>query len=94
MLEEVTHILPNGVGGALVPLRAFGRLLGRQDIDEATREIVELVARLHVAMQRHGVELREQIDRAQAGIETVADRDIDQPIFPAQRDRGFGPVLS
>src|SRR5205823_5050490 len=84
-LEEVTHVLPHGVGGSLVPLRPFGRLLGRQDIDETPGKIVELVARLNVAMQRHGVELREQIDRAQPGVQAVTDRDIDQPIVEGSR---------
>src|SRR5204862_8086170 len=83
-LKEVTHVLPHGIGGALVPLRTFGRLLGRQNIDEAAGKIVELVARLNVAMQRHGVELREQIDRAQPGVQAVTVRDIDQPIFSAK----------
>ena len=92
-LEEVTHVLPDGVGGALVPLRTFGRLLGRQNIDEAPRKIVEFVARLNVAMQRHGVELREQIDRAQAGVQAIADRDIDQSIFSAEGHGRFCAVL-
>src|SRR5437764_439627 len=83
-LEEVTHVLPHGVGSALVPLRTFGRLLGRQNIDEAAGKIVELVTRLNMPVQRHGVELREQIDRAKAGVQAIADRDIDQPIFSAE----------
>src|SRR6266480_1898398 len=83
-LEEVAHVLPYGIGRALVPLRTFGRLLRRQNIDEAAGKIVELVARLNVAMQRHGVELGEQIDGAQPGVQAVTDRDVDQPIFSAE----------
>jgi hypothetical protein len=92
-LEEVTHVLPNGIGSALVPLRTFGRLLRRQNIDEAAGKIVELITRLNVAMQRHGVELRQQIDRAQAGVQAIADRDIHQSIFSAEGHGGLGPVL-
>src|SRR5438105_10520817 len=92
-LEEVAHILPDRVGGSLIPLRTFGRLLGGKNIDEAARKIVELIARLNVAMQRHGVELREQIDRAQAGIEAIANRDIDQAIFSAEWHGRFCPVF-
>src|SRR5437762_10207564 len=92
-LEEVTHVLPHGVGGSLVPLRPFGRLLRRQNIDKAPGEIVELVARLNVAMQRHGIELREQIDRAQAGVQAIANRDIDQSIFSAEGHGRFCAVL-
>ena len=92
-LEEVAHVLPDGVGRALIPLRAFRRLLRREDIDEAAREIVELVARLDMAMQRHAVELRQHIDRAQPGVQAIADRDIDQPIFPAERHRRLGTIF-
>ena len=93
LLQEIAHVLPHGVGCSLIPLRAFGRLLRGEDIDKAAREIVELVARLDVAMQRHAVELRQHIDRAQAGVEAIADRDIDQPIFPAQRHGRLGAVF-
>src|SRR3984893_4307837 len=50
-LEEVAHVLPDGVGRALIPLRARRRLLRRKNIDETAREIVELVARLDMSMQ-------------------------------------------
>ena len=36
-------------------------------------------------MQGHRVVLRQHIDRAQARVEAVADWNIDQPIFAAQR---------
>jgi len=49
----------------------------RQDIDETAREMIELVTRLDMAVQRHAVELRQDIDGAQTGVQAVADRDID-----------------
>ena len=44
-------------------------------------------------MQRHAVELRQNVDRAQPRVETVADRNIDQPIFAAERHRRFGAIF-
>ena len=52
-LQEVAHVLAHRVGRALIPLRVFRRLLRGEDVDETARKIVELVARLDVAMQRH-----------------------------------------
>ena len=83
LLEKVAQVLADGVGRALIPLRAFRGLLRGEDVDEAARKVIKLVARLDMAMKRHAVELRQHINRAQPGVEAVADRDIDQPIFPA-----------
>jgi len=93
MLEEVAHILPHSIGGSLIPLRTFRRLLSGKNIDKATGKIVEFVARLNVTMQRHSIELREHIDRAQAGVQAIANRDIYQPIFSAEWYGRLGPVL-
>ena len=91
--QKVSHVLANGVGRALVPLRTLGGLLRRQNIDKTPRKIVELVARLDMSMQRHAVELRQDIDRTQSRIQAVTDRDIDQPIFSAQRHRRLRAIL-
>src|SRR5205823_8547337 len=64
-LEKVPHVLADGVSGTLIPLRAFGSLLGRENVHETAREIVELIARLDVPMQRHAVELRQDKNRPQ-----------------------------
>ena len=61
-LEEVAHVLADGVSRALIPLRACRCLLRSENVDKTAREIVELIARLNVAMQRHAVELRQNID--------------------------------
>src|SRR5205085_10294658 len=41
VFEEVAHVLADGIGGALIPLRTFRSLLRGQNVDEAAREIVE-----------------------------------------------------
>src|SRR5262245_28183806 len=92
-LEEITHVLTDGVGSSLIPLRASGSLLCGKDVHKAAREIVELVTVLNMSMQRHAVELRQHIDRAQHGVQTIADRDIDDAIFATERHGWFGAVL-
>ena len=64
-----------------------------ENVHKAAREIVELVAVLNVPMQRHAVELGQHIDRAQPGIQTIADGDIDNAIFATERYGRFGAVL-
>src|SRR4051812_3430967 len=46
-----------------------------------------------MAVKRHAVELRQDINRSGTGIEAVADRDVDQPIFAAKRDGRFGTIF-
>ena len=90
---DVHQVLPHGVGRALVPVGAVGALLGREDLDEAGREGVEPVALLDVAVERAAVELGEQEDPAEVGVEAVADGDVDQPVLAGERHRGLGAVL-
>ena len=88
-LQEIAHVLPDCVGRALIPLRVFRRLLRGQDIDKAAREIVELVTRLDVAMQRHAVELGQHVDRPQSRVQAIADRNIDKAIFSPKGTAGL-----
>jgi hypothetical protein len=48
---------------------------------------------LNVPMQRHAVELGQHIDRAQPGIQTIANGDIDNAIFATERYGRFGAVF-
>jgi hypothetical protein len=65
ILQEIAQVLPNRVSRTLVPVRVRGRLLSGKDLDEAPREIVELVARIDVLVQRRRVELRQDVDPPQ-----------------------------
>jgi len=86
-LEEVGQILADGIGGALIPTGAGRCLLGGEDFHEAARtEDVEFVGRADVLVQRRAVELREQVDAANTGIQAIADRDINEAVFAAERD--------
>ena len=77
--------LAHGVGGALEPVGALGRLLGGEHLDEAVREQVEPVGLRDVPVERRGVELRQHEDPLEAGVQAVADRDVDQPVLAAER---------
>ena len=88
---QLRQLLAHRVGRALVPVHAAGRLFGRQDVDEAAREQVELVGLVDVAVQRGRDKLRQDLDLVDAGVEAVADRDVNQPVFAADRHGRLGP---
>ena len=87
---EVARGLAHRVGRALEPVGAVGRLLGGEDFDEAVREDVEPVGLRDVPVERRRVELRQHEDALEAGVQAVADRDVDQPVLAADRDRRLG----
>jgi hypothetical protein len=91
--EEVAEVLPNGVRGSLVPMRSRGRLLRGQNLHETWREIVEFEGGANMLVQRHAIKLGKHVDAANAGIQTVADGDINQPIFATKRYGGLGPFF-
>ena len=84
---EVPRRLSHRVGRALEPVRAVGRLLGGEHLDEAVREHVQAVGLRDVAVERRGVELRQHEDPLEAGVQAVADRDVDEPVLAAERHR-------
>ena len=83
--DEVRHRAPHGVGRALEPVGVLGRLLGGDDVDERLREVVEAVGLVDVPIERRGVELRQHEDAPDAGVQAVADRDVDEPVLAADR---------
>jgi hypothetical protein len=54
--------------------------------------MIELVGLGNVPVQRSGVELRQQINALQVGVEAVGNGDIDEAIFACQRNGGFGSL--
>ena len=69
------------------------RLLRREDFHEAAGEMVELIGVRNVAVQRGGIELRQNVDAPEAGVDAVGDRDVHEPVFARERHGGFGAVL-
>ena len=86
---EMARGLTHGVGGALEPVRAVGCLLGGQHFDEAIREHVQPVGLRDVPVEGRGVELRQHEDALEAGMQAVADRDVDQAVLARERNRGL-----
>jgi hypothetical protein len=79
--------LAHRVGRALKPIRVVGCLFRRQDVDEPARERIHVIALRNVAVERHGVELRQHEDAPHVGVQTIADRYVDEAIFTANRYR-------
>ncbi len=90
---ELEELLAQRIRRALIPGRTCRRLLRRQDAHPPVRKVIELVSARDVAMQRDGVKLGQHIDTIDAGVNAIADRDIDQPVVPRQRDSRLGPQL-
>jgi hypothetical protein len=91
-LQDVAHVLPDGVGISLVPRAADRRLLGRKDVHETGREAVELEALLDVTVKRHGVELREDVDVANAGVDAVTYGKVDKAVLAGDRHGRLRPL--
>ena len=89
-LDDV-DVLVDGVGGAVVPLRLRHALAGRQDVEALVALGPEEVpAALQVADQAVRLVLRGDGDAADAGIERVRQREVDDARLAAEIDRGLG----
>ena len=87
VLRDMPDGLAYRVGGPLVPVRIVGRLLGREDLDEAAREPVELIRVRNVTVERRGIELCQHEDATDPGVQAPADRDVDETVLAANRHR-------
>ena len=91
-LHDRIQILVDGVGGALVPVLADA-LLRRQNLDELAQLFRDDVpAHADVAIQRERFVLRGDEDAAQAGVDAVAEREVDDAVGPAEKHGWFGAV--
>ena len=91
--SDVARGLANRVGRSLEPVGVVGRLLGRQDLDEAVAEQIHAIGLGDVAVERRGIELRQHEDAAELRMQAIADRNVDQAVLSADRDGRLGPVL-
>ena len=82
---EVTRRLPHRVGRALKPVGALRCLLGGEHFDEAVRKDVQAIGLRDVPVERRRVELRQHEHPLQAGVQAVADRNVDEAILAADR---------
>lgn len=82
------EVLEHRVRGAAIPVRAFHALLRGPQVDEfAHLAAQETPAALQMAQQRVRLVLRDDRDAADAGIQTVGQREIDDPVFAAEVHR-------
>src|SRR6185436_19457175 len=70
-VQEMYQVLPHRVGGALIPRCVGGGLLSREDFDETSRKMIELVRLRDMAMQRRRVELGQKINAFEPGVDAV-----------------------
>ena len=89
----VVQVLADRVSRALIPGFLVARLLGGEDVDEATAETVELIRLLDMLMQGRGVELRQDKDLVEARVEAVADRDVDEAVVAREGHRRLAAIL-
>src|SRR5262245_51407030 len=83
---EVSLRLADRIRRPLKPRLALGRLLGSENVDETTRKQIHAIGLTHVPIQRRGVELRQDIDAADIGMEAIANRYVDKAVLAADRN--------
>src|SRR5712691_9592460 len=84
MIHKVNHVLAHSIGGSLIPRSIGVGLFGRQDLHKSTGEMIELVRLRDVAVQRSRIELRKEINPAQARVDAIGNGNIDKTILPRQ----------
>ena len=89
LIVDEENVLPDGVGGAAVPLGRLVGLLGGKDLDETTAKGVEIVGVGDVPVQTHAEKLRQHVDTADIAVDAVADGDVNQTILAGQGDSRF-----
>ena len=91
---EQPLVFAHRIGRALKPAGAGGGLLGRQHLNKTLAKTGgEVVTLAEVTVERRAVELRQHVHLVDAGIDAVADRNINQPILARQRHGRLGPRL-
>ena len=93
VVEKMEQVFPHGVGCALVPRGVAQRLFRSEDFHKTAREMIEFVGLRDMPMQRRRIEMREQINAAQIGVDAIGDRDIHEPVFTGQGDGRLGALL-
>jgi len=92
VVEEVNEIFANRVRRALIPGGVGESLFSREDFDKAAGELIELIRLRNVPVQRRGIELGQEINALETGVDAIGNRDVDKAIFAAERDGGFTAV--
>ena len=93
LAHDRIQVLVDRVRGPLVPVLA-DPLLRRQDLDELAELLGDdAPAHADVAVERQRLVLRRDEDAPQPGVDAVAQREVDDPVRPAEVHRRLGPFL-
>ena len=93
-LFDQVDVLENGVGGSLVPgFVGRAHLRGHGNDELVLEQAAELPTLVEVLQQRLAAELGQHIDGINAGIDEVAQHEVDDAILASERNRGFGALL-
>ena len=93
LLFDRVDVLVDGVGRALVPV-LVDPLLRRHDVDELAQFAAEEPppAEVDVPVEAHRLVLREDQHLADAAVQAVREREVDDPVEPAEGHGRLGPV--
>ena len=94
VVGDDVEVLVDRVGGALVPLGLADALAGGQDVEALVALGAEEVpAALQVADQGMRLVLGGDADAADAGVQRVRQREVDDPGLAAEVDRRLGAAV-
>jgi len=92
-LLQVTKVLTNRIGRALIPVVVFDRLLRGKDFDKSVIEAVESVTPSDVLVQADRIELSNNVNLIKAAIDAVRKRNVDQAVLTSDRNGRLRPNL-
>ena len=91
--KKILHITPDSIGSPLVPVHILIALTCSLKAHKTTVKRIKLVCRGNVLVQRARIELGQDVNAVESGIDAVADRDINQSEFSGNRHRGLGTIF-
>ena len=93
MVQEMEQVFADGVGRTLIPRSVGEGLLRRENFHEAAGKMVHFIGLRNMPVQRGGIELRQNVNAPEAGVDAVRDGDVHQAVFAGEGHGGFGAVL-
>jgi len=71
----------------------YGGLLGCEDFDKTVREGIEIIGPRDMEVETRRVELGEDVDFLETGVDAIGNRDIDDAELAPERNGWFGSFL-
>ena len=93
-LAQVTQILVDGIGGAVIPVLGGAGLVGLEQAHAAAQAVqVPGLADANVLVERMGTVLGQDGHVVDVRIDAVGKREINDTVFAGERHRGLGPLV-